>query len=76
MASPPKQREKITRAELLSEIKDFLQQAKELEKGLSEFVSEVDLLVSIQPSLTTAARNGRAIVNHLKAAVVLVDADI
>jgi hypothetical protein len=74
MTSHPKQREKITRAELLTEIKCFLQQAKDLEKDLSEFTSGVDLLVSIQPSLTTAARNSRAVVNHLAAAQTLVEA--
>jgi len=73
MTSPPRQREKITRAELLTEIKSFIQQAKNLEKDLSEFTTGVDLLVSIQPSLTTAARNSRAVVNHLSAAQTLVE---
>jgi hypothetical protein len=74
MASPPKQRERITRAALLAQIAAFHQQAAALEKDLSEFTSGVDLLVSIQPSLTTAARNGRAVVNHLAAAQTLVEA--
>ena len=74
MTSLPRQREKITRAELLTEIRDFLQQGKDLERDLSEFISGVDLLVSIQPSLTTAARNSRAVVNHLAAAQTLAEA--
>ena len=72
MSSPPKQRERITRAALLAQIAAFHQQAAALEKGLAVFTSNVELATAL-PSLTTAARNNRAVANHLGAAHTLVE---
>jgi hypothetical protein len=73
MSSPPNQRERITRAALLAQIAAFHQQAAALEKGLADFTSNVELATALQPSLTTAARNSRAVANHLGAAHTLVE---
>ena len=74
MTSLPRQREKITRTALLALISAFQQQAADLENGLSEFISGVELVVSIQPSVLTASRNAKALSNHLAAAQTLVGA--
>ena len=74
MASPPKQRERITKATLLTRISDIHKQAKELEQQLANLLAGVELQISIQPSLTTAARNTRASIKHLDAALTLTEA--
>jgi hypothetical protein len=74
MASPPRQRERITRAALLAQIAAFHQQAKDLERDLSEFTSGTELATALQPSILTASRNTKAVVNHLAAAQTLAEA--
>jgi hypothetical protein len=74
MTSPPRQRERITRAELRAQIAAFRQQAVALEKGLADFTAGTELQISLQPSVLAAHRNIKASLNHLGAAQTLVEA--
>ena len=74
MTSPPRQRERITRATLLAQIAAFHQHAAALEEGLASFAAGTELQISLQPSILTASRNAKAVVNHLGAATTLIQA--
>ena len=74
MTSPPRQRERITRAALLAQIAAFHQQAAALEEGLANFTAGTELQISLQPSVLAAHRNIKASLNHLGAAQTLAQA--
>jgi hypothetical protein len=74
MTSPPKQRERITRAALLAQIAAFHQQAAALDEVLANFTAGTELQISLQPSVLAAHRNIKASLNHLGAAQTLVEA--
>ena len=68
---PSAKRQRITPAALSARIAALHQQARELEQALGNFLATTELQVSIQPSLTTAHRNIKASINHLRAAQTL-----
>ena len=67
-------RERLSRSALQAQIAALQQQAADLEQQLAGFIAGVELQVSMQPSLTTATRNAKAVVNHLGAAQTLAQA--
>lgn len=69
-------RELIPDQQLIHELEQFAQLAAELNRRLSNFMDETSIRPTVLSSVTSAQRNAKAAVNHLRAAAVLADTDI
>ena len=69
-------RELISDQQLIHDLEQFTQLAAELNRRLNSFTEETSIKPTVLSSITSAQRNAKAAVNHLRAAAVLVDADI
>jgi len=69
-------RDVIPDQQLIHELEQFSQLAAELNRRLSTFTDGTSIRPTVLSNITSAQRNAKAAVNHLRAAVILVDADI
>jgi hypothetical protein len=69
-------RELITDQRLIHELGQLTHLAAELNRRLHSFTEETSIRPTVLSSVTSATRNAKAAVNHLRAAAVLVQADI
>lgn len=66
----------ISDQELVHELDQLAQLAAELHRRLTAFCDETSIRPTVLSSVISSQRNAKAVVNHLRAAAVLVEADI
>lgn len=66
----------ISDQQLVHELDQFVQLAAELHRRLTAFCDETSIRPTALSSVVSGQRNAKAAVNHLRAAAVLVEADI
>jgi len=68
-------RERISPAAQIAQIAAIQQRAELLDRELTDFLATTEVRITIQPSLTTAARNAKAIIKHLAAVKTLLEVE-